>query len=77
MSIQVFLETLIDEEVAYMTFAFEGYDLEDMQTNILMQAAERDFQTLANLEYKKRGLDYSQFVIRPRCEKCGQDLPND
>ncbi len=75
MSIQAFLETLTNEEVAYLTFAFEGYSLEDLQLNPLMRAAERDFRTLADLEYKKRGLDYSQFEKWPTCEKCGQDLP--
>jgi uncharacterized protein (UPF0212 family) len=74
MTIMVF--DLTDEEVAILTYAIEGYQLEDLEQNVNMKSAHRQLISRLDAEYKKRGLDYNQFEkAQPTCEKCGQNLP--
>lgn len=74
MTIMVF--DLTHEEVAILTYALEGYQLDDLEQSANMRFAYKQLESKLNTEYIKRELDYSQFEVREdKCPHCKQSMP--
>jgi hypothetical protein len=66
------LNQLPDEAIAYLVYATEDYDLENLAGNTAFRNAANRIDRVIGDIYRQRKLDYNKFDPENLCPHCGQ-----